>query len=186
MPLAFSDSATVGTTLMLRLRNASTTVASPAPVCRPIAVAPVTWYHNGEPSAHRSAFCVTEVSALAIDQYGSQPLTIRRGRLSALAAGPPASSPRARSDAASAQQTRAALRRRACMDLSRVRVVARPLAQPGGSVVLLRSRRRAPGRPLALRQGCNDSHRAAANQPVCAKRTAGATRPLPASGRRSP
>src|SRR6266498_2684709 len=121
MPLALSDSATVGTTLMLRLRNASTTVASPAPVCRPMAVAPVTWYHNGEPSAHRSAFCVTEVSALAIDQYGSQPLTIRRGRLSALAAGPPASSPRARSDAASAQQTRAALRRRACMDLSRVR-----------------------------------------------------------------
>src|SRR6266545_4663460 len=80
MLAAFSDSATVGTTLMPRLRSASTTVLSPAPACRAIAVAPVTWYHNGEPSAHRSAFCVTEVSALGIDQYGSQPLTIRRGR----------------------------------------------------------------------------------------------------------
>jgi hypothetical protein len=76
-------SVTVGITVIPRLRNASMTVWSPAPGWPVMVVAPVAWYQNGEALLQRSAFCVTEFSDCDIVQYGSQPLTIRRGGVSA-------------------------------------------------------------------------------------------------------
>ena len=83
MRRALRLSVTVGTTAIPRLRRASTTAWSPAPGWLVIVVAPVASYQNGEALLQRSAFCVAAFSDWAIVQYGSQPLTILRGGVSA-------------------------------------------------------------------------------------------------------